>query len=49
MFGSKKPDFEFSVSVAAVIRVTDIGEPSCGLRKRTPSSVTWASLSNETI
>lgn len=29
--------------------VRSMGVPSCGLRKRTPSSVTWASLRRETI
>ena len=49
MLGSQKPALSLGFDPQIDPGVTYIGVPSCGLRKRTPSSVTCASFSRETI
>ena len=49
MLGSQKPCTLISIVYAALDDQAYIGVPSCGLRKRTPSSVTLASLRRLTI
>lgn len=48
MFGGEKPA-SCQLVVDCRVSKTYIGVPSCGLRKRTPSSVTFASFNKETI